>query len=46
MPWADFNVDFKLLAEVFNEFFDISFEWEYATISPEIALNPNPKSEL
>ena len=40
MPLADFKVDFKLSEDCFKEFFEISLECEYATISSEIALNP------
>ena len=46
MPFADFNVDFKFSEDCLSEFFDISLEWEYATISSDIALNPKPRSEL
>ena len=46
MPLEDFNVDFKFSEDCLREFFEISLEWEYATTSSDIALNPKPKSEL
>ena len=46
VPLLDLNVDFKFLAEFFNESFEISLAWEYATTSLETALKPKPKSEL